>query len=104
MTAEQLDLEAAPYVGRLHAAVTGRASTVDLFHVAEAVVLTLDDAQALLDLIADLCPDHQACEACGAAACERCGVGGFEGWCLHQGFWCADCRYGMCRDCRADLS
>lgn len=37
--------------------------------------LTLDDLAGLLAIIADLCPDHQACAKCGAVSCETCAVG-----------------------------
>lgn len=61
------------------------------------VELRVADLQAVLAALADACEDHMACEQCGAALCETCGLGTIadcpadavhcgSAWC-----WCEAC-------------
>lgn len=68
------------------------------------VVLDHGLATDLLGLIADLCPDHVTCSACGeAGVCTPCGLGSQSEWCWAPtgglGPLCPDCKAGACARC-----
>jgi hypothetical protein len=64
--------------------------------------LDLPDAQALLAIIAGLCDDHTACEACDTTLCVTCGVGE-PADCEHRNL-CTGCWPAECRVCMAEVA
>lgn len=66
--------------------------------------LQLTDLRALLERLADVCPEHGSCAACKTPLCDPCGVGEFA-TCGHidAQLLCDDCKYEHCADCRDDM-
>ena len=65
-------------------------------HPDAMVELTFADARALVQMIGNLCPTHQACELCQAAMCEDCAVNWPEQLPSDQ------CGVTHCEDCISD--
>lgn len=65
------------------------------------VILETEDAETIAKLIADLCPNHQACETCGTALCDTCKVGD-RSYCTHGRILCEEDQFPGCRDCVLD--
>lgn len=81
-------------VSRLHEVIATTPGPVGL---ARGVVLSITDAKALDAIIAELCPEHGACEACSEPLCERCAIG--QHGCDHSRILCHSCAPGACREC-----
>jgi len=65
------------------------------------VVLTFDEARALL---AESCPDHEACSICEAVYCDTCEIGDTVACADSPAFvrHCPDCAH-ECRVCRTEM-
>lgn len=68
----------------------------------DVVPLQLDDLHAVLARLAEVCPDHVACEACERPLCRECNVGE-PASCGHQDaeLLCDECAPDECRECRS---
>lgn len=64
--------------------------------------LTLPDLAALLERLAEVCPDHERCTACGAHLCTSCGIG--EPSICDSDPHCADAPWCWCRECTDDAA
>ena len=62
------------------------------------------DAEALLQIIADLCDDHTLCSLCSIVLCDTCGIGEAAGCADRHAFedHCVDCA-GDCNVCRREV-
>ncbi|GAB2762779.1 hypothetical protein [Nocardioides pakistanensis] len=67
----------------------------------DSIRLPRTTAEQLLQVIADLCPDHWACEDCGTAFCDNCLPDG-DLTCPHDRLLCLGCAVEICPECRAD--
>lgn len=68
---------------------------------ANPLTLTVTDVKALLDVIADLCPDHWACEECSDPYCDNC-LPDTGLTCPHDRLLCLSCAVRVCRECAED--
>lgn len=55
-----------------------------------AVTLRATDLQLILDRLYSLCPEHEACEHCGAPICDLCGQDNSAS-CEHGNTLCVNC-------------